>query len=162
MARPLNLIRKFHQLSWSDRLLVLEAALLLATAALFIRALPFRMVVRCASLPVLTVELSLHMRAAAVKRIRWAIESSGRSVPWRAMCFEQGFAAQFMLRRRGISSVLYYGVAPDVARGISAHVWVRNGGLDVVGCETASQYAVLATFPAVAQTSSDMLSSRQK
>jgi hypothetical protein len=63
------------------------------------------------------------------------------------MCFEQGLAAQFMLRRRGIPSVIYYGVAPDDQRGLSAHVWVSDGDIDVVGGEVASRYAVLATFP---------------
>lgn len=83
-----------------------------------------------------------------MRSIRWAIVACARRVPWRALCFEQGLAAQFMLRRRGIASVLYYGAAPDTKQGLSAHVWVRDGNVDVVGCEVASAYAVLATFPA--------------
>ena len=70
-----------------------------------------------------------------------------RRVPWRALCFEQGLAAQIMLRRRGIASTLYYGAAPDKAEGLSAHVWVRDGAIDVVGCELAPHYGVLAVFP---------------
>jgi Transglutaminase-like superfamily len=143
----MNLIRKFYQLSWPDRQLLLEATLSLAIAALFVGVLPFRVVVRCGSLSGAGSEPCLQTHPTAVKRIRWAIEASARRVPWRAMCFEQGLAAQFMLRRRQIFSVLYYGVAPDVDRGISAHVWVRSGELDVVGCELAYRYAVLATVP---------------
>ena len=52
-----------------------------------------------------------------------------------------------MLRRRGIPSVLYYGAAPDDRCGIVAHVWVRDGEADVVGCELAGRYALLASFP---------------
>jgi hypothetical protein len=52
-----------------------------------------------------------------------------------------------MLRRRGIPSVLYYGVAPDQGKGLAAHVWVRNGDFCVVGGEGSSHFAVLATFP---------------
>jgi len=63
------------------------------------------------------------------------------------MCFEQGLAAQLMLRRRGIASVLYFGVAPNDQNGLAAHVWVRDGDVDVVGGESASEFAVLATFP---------------
>jgi hypothetical protein len=63
------------------------------------------------------------------------------------MCFEQGLAAQFMLRRRGVPSVLYYGAALDDQDGLSAHVWVRDGDVDIIGGEIASQFAVLATFP---------------
>ena len=52
------------------------------------------------------------------------------------MCFQQGLAAQLMLRRRGIPSVLYYGAAQD-GSGLHAHVWVRDGDIDVIGGEIA-------------------------
>jgi hypothetical protein len=52
-----------------------------------------------------------------------------------------------MLRRRGISSILYFGAAPDDQRGLCAHVWVRDGHIDVIGGETASRYAVLVMCP---------------
>jgi hypothetical protein len=65
----------------------------------------------------------------------------------RTQCFEQGLAAQRMLRRRGVASVLYFGAAPNDRKGLVAHVWVRDGDVDVIGCETADQFAVLAEFP---------------
>jgi hypothetical protein len=52
-----------------------------------------------------------------------------------------------MLRRRGIPSVLYYGAAQDDQTGLSAHVWVRDGDVDVIGCEIAYRFAILAAFP---------------
>src|SRR5262245_40731179 len=147
----MSLMRKFRRLSLLDWLLLLEATLLLGTAAFIVRALPFRLVVRCASFPVRGLEPSQQVRTIIVKRIRWAVEASARRVPWRAMCFQQGLAAQCMLRRRRISSVLHYGIGPDDNHGISAHVWVRNGDLEVVGCEIAYRYAVLASFPTRAE-----------
>jgi hypothetical protein len=63
------------------------------------------------------------------------------------MCFEQGIAAQLMLRRRGIPSVLYYGAAQDGQSGLHAHVWVRDGDFDVIGGEIANNFATLVTFP---------------
>ena len=42
---------------------------------------------------------------------------------------------------------LYYGAASDAEQGLSAHVWVRDGDVDIVGGEIASRFAVLATFP---------------
>jgi hypothetical protein len=68
-------------------------------------------------------------------------------VPWRALCFQQGLAAQLMLRRRGIPSVLYYGAAQEDRTGLCAHVWVRDGEIDVIGGEIAHRFAILATFP---------------
>jgi hypothetical protein len=63
------------------------------------------------------------------------------------MCFQQGLAAQLMLRRRGIPSVLYYGAAQDDKSGLYAHVWVRDGDVDVIGGEIAHRFAILAAFP---------------
>ena len=81
------------------------------------------------------------------RQVRWAIVTAARRVPWRALCIQQGLAAQFMLRRRGIPSVLYYGAA--LREGdLKAHVWVRDGTIDVIGGEAASRYALLARFPA--------------
>lgn len=140
-------MRKFLQLPYRDRLLLLEAVLCLAVARLAIVALPFRHVATLAARPIRIHEPMPQARAIAAKRIRWAILTCACRVPWRAMCFEQGLAAQFMLRRKGIPSILYYGAAPDDQEGLSAHVWVRDGDVDIIGGEIASQYAVLAIFP---------------
>jgi hypothetical protein len=63
------------------------------------------------------------------------------------LCFQQGIAAQLMLRRRGIPSVLFYGAAQDELAGLFAHVWVRDRDVNVVGGEIAHRFAMLATFP---------------
>jgi hypothetical protein len=139
--------QKLWRLSGRDRLLLVEAIFWLALAWVAIAALPFRQVGLLASVRVRREEPPFGERAAVVERIRWAIGACARRVPWRAKCFEQGLAAHLMLRRRGVLSVLYYGAAPHQQRGLSAHVWVRHGDIDVVGGEAASRYALLATFP---------------
>ena len=52
-----------------------------------------------------------------------------------------------MLRRRGVPSVLYYGAALSNGNDLSAHVWVRDGSVDVIGGKIATHYAQLAAFP---------------
>ena len=135
------------QLPWRDRILLLEAILWLAAARFAIALLPFRYVGSLAAISVRRPELPQEKRIVEARRIRWVIITCARRVPWRALCFEQGLAAQLMLRRRGVPSVLYYGVAPDTKGGLAAHVWVREGEVDIVGGEFASRFAVLATFP---------------
>src|SRR5262249_28593518 len=98
--------------------------------------------------PICGPELPLETRVNRVRRIRWAIIATASRVPWRAVCFQQGLAAQMMLRRRNIPSVLYYGAAQGRG-GLSAHVWVRDGNVDVIGGEMAHRFAVLATFPSL-------------
>jgi hypothetical protein len=149
----LSLLAKFFRLSRHDRLLLLETTLWLAFAGLAINVLPFRHIGRLAARPTRGPEPPEQTRLEEMKRIRWAIIACARRVPWRAMCFQQGLAAQFMLRRRGVPSVLHYGAAPDDRRGLSAHVWVRDGDVDVIGGENKSRFALLATFPPQAGSS---------
>ena len=134
------------RLSWQDRLLLVEAFLYLAIAGFAVAVLPFRHVGRLAARPIRRPELPFETRVNKVRRIRWAIIATGSRMPWRAVCFQQGLAAQLMLRRRNIPSVLYYGAAQDRG-GLSAHVWVRDGNVDVIGGEIAHRFAILATFP---------------
>ena len=77
--------------------------------------------------------------------IRRAVLAYGRRLPWRAKCFEQGLAAAWMLRRRGLAYALHYGAASRDGR-IDAHVWVTSGPTPIVGCENHEEFSLLATF----------------
>jgi len=144
--KVIELLASVWRLSWQDRLLLVEAFLYLAIAGFAVAVLPFRHVGRLAARPIRRPELPFETRVNKVRRIRWAIIATGSRMPWRAVCFQQGLAAQLMLRRRNIPSVLYYGAAQDRG-GLSAHVWVRDGNVDVIGGEIAHRFAILATFP---------------
>jgi hypothetical protein len=139
-------IRTLWRLSWQDRFILLEAFLLLAATRFVIAVLPFRNAAELAAWPVQQSAMFGGVALDRLKRVRWAIIAASRRVPWRALCFEQGLTAQCMLRRRGIASTLYYGAAQGES-GLSAHVWVRVDDIDVIGCEAAPRYAVLASFP---------------
>jgi transglutaminase superfamily protein len=136
----------FRRLSNRDRALLLEAVLWLTMASLAIAILPFPRIAGIASRKSLVISPTSG-KEDLVGRVRWAIAAASSRVPWRAVCFQQGLAAHLMLRRRGINSVLYYGAAHTADSTLAAHVWVRADDLDVVGCEEASQYALLAAFP---------------
>jgi transglutaminase superfamily protein len=147
MLAAIDPLRKFCRLSWQDRLLLLEAVLWLAIGGLAIAILPFRHIGFLAAHPIRGPKPPYEARLTKLRRVRWAIVTAAKRVPWHALCFQQGLAAQLMLRRRGVPSVLYYGAAQDDCSGLSMHVWVRDGDIDVVGGEIASHFAVLATFP---------------
>ena len=140
-------VRTLWRMTWQDRLTLGEAIVWLAIAGLIIAVVPFRHFGCFAALPVRKLPPADEARNLMRRQIRWAIVTAARRVPWRALCIQQGLAAQFMLRRRGIPSVLYYGAA--LREGdLKAHVWVRDGNIDVIGGEAASRYALLARFPA--------------
>ena len=140
------LLRSVWRISWQDRLLLLEAILWLGIAGIAITLLPFSYIGRLASRSI-RQPLPRGARLEKIRRVRWAITTAAAQVPWRALCFQQGLAAQLMLRLRGIPSVLYYGAAQDNRSGLYAHVWVRDGDVDIIGGEIASNFAILATFP---------------
>jgi hypothetical protein len=147
-GRAMQGVRILCQMSWRDRILMFEAVLWLTVASIAVASLPFRHVRRIAELPVRRIGLSPGSHAATVRRVRWSIIACARRAPWRARCFQRGLAAHCMLRRRGVASVLYYGAAPDAKFGLVAHVWVRDGDIDIIGGDAAERFPVLATFPA--------------
>lgn len=135
------------KLGAAEYALLVEAFLTLAIGSVAIRALPFRLVGKLASGPVNAPQPEIDARRVLIQRVRWAIDACARRATWRAVCFQRALAAQLMLRRRGLNSTLFYGARSDSALGVDAHVWVRDGQIDVVGCEETERYAVLATFP---------------
>jgi hypothetical protein len=141
-----RILRQFRRLTWPDRVLLIETLFFLAVAALITATLPFRYIGSFAARPVRGSKPPAQVQVTILDRIRWAVPRAARRVPWRAMCFEQGLAAQIMLRKRGIPSVLYFGATQEDGN-LSAHVWVRVDDVDVVGGESASQHALLAQFP---------------
>lgn len=119
-----------------------EAMAGIVTASLLIRAVPFRRVMRWTLRPAAPRTAD----DATIALVRRTTLAAARRVPWQALCFEQGLTAAWMLRRRGFAAQVHYGAA-TIDGALKAHVWVRSGGKDVVGCENADEYALLARFP---------------
>ncbi len=118
-------------------------AIVIASAA--IRLLPFERAARVARIG--NIQSQLHLPEAVARRVRWALLAWARRLPWRALCFEQGLAAQILLRRRGYPARLFYGASNSIEEQLKAHVWVRVAETDVIGCEMAPAFALLAVFP---------------
>ena len=123
--------------------LLIETGLAMIVASAAIRLVPFR---RLAGWMGRRPVAGRQAKRDEIARIARAIRAWSSRLPWRTLCFEQGLTAHWMLRRRGLASTLYYGAA-TLEGHLKAHVWVRSGEGDVVGCEIASDYALLARFP---------------
>jgi hypothetical protein len=148
MRANASLLRRFGRLSRANRRVLAEALISLAVASLAVRILPFRRV--AAWMGAGRSGGGGPDEAAAARLVNqcaWAVRSWADRVPWRAVCFQRGLALHLMLRRRGIRSLLHYGVAQD-DKGLRAHVWVTASGRTVMGGEDAPGFTCLATFPA--------------
>ena len=67
-----------------------------------------------------------------------------RRLPFEALCLPRAMAAQWMLRRRGVSSRLWVGVrraAPG--RPLDYYAWLTVDGESVIGGRSASAYIPL-------------------
>lgn len=142
--RPARCLRGSGTERW---LLLAETLAVIAVASAAIRLVPFRRLVRVASLGPLAGNRP-GMRGAGVDELRWAVEAVSRRVPWRVVCFQKGLALHLMLRRRGTPSLLHYGVGKDKEGELAAHVWISVEGEIVMGGQVGGRFTCLATYPA--------------
>lgn len=136
---------RFFRLPSDDRLLLAEAAFVLAAARLAILLLPFSVIARWlgqhrAETPI--EQAPAH--ADISRRVSRAVARAARHLPWESVCLPRAIAAKRMLRRRGVASTLYLGVQPG--QTMSAHAWVRAGGIVVTGENGREGHTVVSTF----------------
>lgn len=65
--------------------------------------------------------------------IGWAVRRAAPLMPFRAVCLQQAMAAQAMLARRGIGSVMRFGAARGETRPVDAHAWLDAGNVRLTG-----------------------------
>jgi hypothetical protein len=140
---------KWRRRTGVERVLLMEAFVLLCAARLTVLILPFRW---------LAVSLGRHMKEAgtelnpsdlcSARMVGQAIRSAARYTPWESVCLPQAVAGQWMLKRRKIEGTLYLGVTKDEAKPekLVAHAWLRCGHIILTGAEGHRQFKVVATF----------------
>ena len=143
--RTATFFRRLGRTSWRERLLLAEAIAAIGAAPAAIRLLPFRTL--AARLSRFQGRQGPRAPAAFVESAAWAVRASAPFLPWRSVCFQRGLALHWMLRRRGVPTVLHYGVGQGSGKGLSAHVWVSLDGEILIGGEEAEGHACLATYP---------------
>jgi Transglutaminase-like superfamily len=129
-----------------SRRLELEAGVTLILARVAVRSVPFPWLVRWLERPPRRQELRGPRRRRARREVRTAVGSASRYLPGRTACGPKAIAAQTMLRRRGVSTVLYLGIGPEVS-GIRGHTWLKDGDAPVVGVRGDRPYLPVATYP---------------
>src|SRR5215468_4290505 len=107
---PSQARRKFRTLqsmSWADRALVAEAAVMLVAARATLAILPFRWFEPWLSLS----RAEDASNTTLVARVRRAVNVASRNLPLPVACLAQAMAAKVMLARRGTRSSLWIGAA---------------------------------------------------
>jgi hypothetical protein len=131
---------RWRVLSAAKKGLLLEAFATLLMARCSLVLLPVRRIFRWMESPVGRPARSVPTDAAqsdAIERIRWAVLTVARYGPLSFVCFPQALAAHAMLRRRGISSIMHYGVRRSADRRMRAHTWLEVDHRMLLGGESA-------------------------
>jgi Transglutaminase-like superfamily len=131
----------------APRLLLAEAIVYLLAARLALSLFSFQQLTRLFVRPAKQPELAGAERERARKEVGRAIFRVRRSSFIRTTCMHRAIAAQAMLRRRGVSTTLYYGARTLPEQGLTTHVWLQDGTQGVVGHFAAKGYYVLECYP---------------
>lgn len=147
-------LQRFVRLSRQQRVLLLEASLLLIAARLGIRVLPFRTLAATSGLcvspdhptPENSVQKVPSNAAATVVKIGWAVRCAARQLPFELVCLPQAMAANWMLRRRNLRPVLHLGAKISPNTRMQAHAWLDCEGIPVTGYPVAEDFGEVAKF----------------
>jgi hypothetical protein len=143
----MSAIARFFALPGAERGRTVEAALWLLLARLAFALLPFRLALRM--LRIAPGETGAgRVAASEAFDISRAVCRAARSVPFRAVCLQQAFAALLMLRRRGLAATVHLGLARGDTGDLKAHAWSVCGELPVTGVAAARGFVAVAAFVA--------------
>jgi len=151
IRRPL---RRFAEIDGRRRLLVIEATACLVAVRLALLVVPFpRLAGRLGTFVPPSDPRALRTGADAsaersqiARQIGWAVTRSARWVPFKAVCLPQAMAAQAMLRRRGVASVMHFGAGRGKEKPLDAHAWLDAAGVEVTGYPVRPDLAEIACF----------------
>jgi hypothetical protein len=135
--------------SWKQRItrlrLIFEAFSYLAVARIAIRFLPFRLLIKSINVPSKT--LTIDVRSQTIASVCAAVSTAAASLtPW-AVCLPQALAGHWMLRRRGIASVVCFGARRYSENSPNAHAWLRAADHVVLGERDRDRFTPLIEFP---------------
>lgn len=147
MSGMIALLRKLRRTSGAQRRLLLEALVCLTAARAALALLPFKRLIPIFSWTMAGPEVCGAARERLRREVAWAIRATSAHLPIEMVCFPRGIAAQIMLRRRCVGTTLYYGVANLPGQGLTAHVWVQDGAVGVMGHASAPDYTVMMRYP---------------
>jgi len=137
-----DIITKLGRLSHQERLLLVQAWLLLMVADLALRLFPFTTIQQyCRQQHVPRGQNSANALPAAT-RIVWLVEKAGQYCPVRTSCLKEALVLSRLLARRGVPTTLRIGVGRQ-AEAFTAHAWLEQEGRVILGDRDIDAYSRL-------------------
>jgi hypothetical protein len=142
-----RLLIHFFKRPFGEKVYLMEAAVLLSLMRAALLFVSFKHIAKVLGthmqvsdqFPLLEYE-KLPVIVLAVK----SVKTISRNVPWKCKCLAQAAALKLMLKRRGVESTLYLGVAKK--DNFMAHAWLQVGDGVVIGDKGLDDYTVVSFF----------------
>jgi len=124
-------LRKFWRVRRREKLLFVEACILLVLSNLSVKTVAFRHIDRylraqCNNDPRTGIDRHSDSKDD-IKLVNLSLSRAVNVFPWKSLCLSRSIAGLIMLRRRGIPAVLLAGVKPLEDSSLHAHAWIRFG-----------------------------------
>ena len=134
-----------------SRMLLIEATFLWGFIRIAQAVLPFRILARWIGRPneeSAKNDPQSDEHIEILQSIRWTVGAVGRNVPRKANCLTRALMARSMLKRRGLTGTVYFGMVRDQeSNQLKAHAWLRSHNEMVTGGEEAEgSYKVVSKF----------------
>ena len=146
MRTLIRRLGKLYRFTWQERCILMETFFFLGFSRFLVIMLPFKKV--APHLGVINGSQSKNLSEAelvVVQQITRWVRFTARHTPFTSNCFNKALAVHFMLRRRGLSSTLYLGVARDGEK-MEAHAWLRSGDQIVTGGTEQERFTEVSHF----------------
>lgn len=144
MTKLKSYFSKWTALKTSDKKLILEILFFLGWSRLLIVLFHFRKV--AAYLEKKEKKREKQNNSFDLQNLSQMMIKVSRHTFWKSNCLTQALAAKFMLNRRGIKSVVYFGVLREGDEAFKAHAWVKSGEFVVTGEKGMERFHVIKTF----------------
>ena len=144
----MNWITRFFKLPLRDKLLLIEAIYYLTRWQLIVKISPFNWY---KSFLGNLIDHPTGTNASQFehnKRIKKAIHSASKYLPWKPVCFPQALTGKSMLKRRGIKTTFYLGAAVGnfSTKVIDLHSWLKCGDQTIAGGVISHQFTVFRIY----------------
>jgi len=136
----------FLKLKNKDKKVFLEALFYSAKSRFMVKFVPFRKIAPILGKEQEDISVNEDNYTAEIKRISKAVKTVSRNTPWESKCLVQALTAKYMLKKRGIKSTVYFGVAKDEEKDIKAHAWIKSNDIILTGKTGMDNYNVISIF----------------
>ncbi|HBB33920.1 MAG TPA: lasso peptide biosynthesis B2 protein [Cyanobacteria bacterium UBA8803] len=136
----------FLSLTTSDRILLIEAGILLAGIRLGLWLLPFNILYQLVSRITSATTKLQEVNQTSINKVSWAVVTVSRYMPG-VKCLARALTTQILLSWYGQSAHLCIGVAKGESGKLEAHAWVESQGKIAIGnLPDLSRYTLLPSL----------------